>query len=175
MTKRNFVFIPLFILSIFSCAANLDNSLIIAVDNVSSPISNVIYEEAKSCSFNGLQYVGVYNDALQTLNFSTMGNCTNVTSSNVAMLVCVGDITGTYNSVTATCSLSFINSVCTCTAESEATSDQIITAQKITESLDVLIKKTVNAKNSLFNNPTLCTSQTGDINPRHICPCNLIP
>ena len=174
MTSKTFVFISFLVLLISSCAVNTDNTLTIAVDNVLSPISSVIYAEGKSCSFNGLQYVGIYNDSLQSLNFSSLGSCTNVTSSNIDMLVCVGDVTGTYNSVVATCSLLLVNGICTCTAPSSATSDQVITAQKITEGLDVLIAKSISAKNSLFNNPNLCTAQTGDVNPRHICPCNLI-
>ena len=174
MTKKTFVFIPFFILFIFSCSVNTDNTLIIAVDNAISPISSVVYVEAKTCSFNSTQYVGIYNDTLQTLNFSSMDSCTNVTSNNIDLFSCIGDVAGTYNSVAATCSLSLINGTCTCTAPSSATSDQVITAQKITEGLDVLIAKSISAKNSLFNNPNLCTAQTGDVNPRHICPCNLI-
>ncbi|MCX6112317.1 MAG: hypothetical protein NTY22_03390 [Proteobacteria bacterium] len=174
MDKKICVFIFFSLLFIYSCSANNTNMLTIAVDNVSSPLANITYIEGKTCSFNNEQYVGVYNDNFQSFNFSALGSCTNVIGSNIQLFVCMGSLTGTYNNVAATCSLSMVDKTCVCDAAIDATPDQIITAQKITDGIDILMAKAVSAKNSLFNNPNLCTAQTADVNPRHVCPCNLI-
>ncbi len=146
----------------------------ISIDNVVSSIANVIYIEAYNCSFSSKQYIGTYNDTTEMFNFSAMGDCNNVSGSNVQLYICTGDLVGTYNSVTVSCSLSKVSNLCTCNAAADASSDQVVTAAKITADLRVIIDKSLNAKSSLFNNPNLCTSQTYDLNPRYICPCNLL-
>ena len=174
MVKKTSIFLSFFILLIYACSTNITNTLTIAVDNAQSPVSSVIYIEANTCAFNNAQYIGVYNDTLHTLDFTNLGETTSVSSSDIQMFVCVGNVTGSYNNVAVTCSLQMLDKSCVCNYAASATADQIVTSQKIADGINVLMTKATSAKNSLFNNPNLCTSQTGDINPRHVCPCNLI-
>lgn len=173
--KKTYFIICSIIIFISSCNTGSNgNTMTIAIDNVVSTIANVIYVEAYNCSFSSKEYVGTYNDTTEMFNFSVLGDSVSVSGSNIQLYICAGDLIGTYNETTVSCSLAKSGSLCYCNAASDATADQITAAEKITEGVQVVIDKSLSAKNSLFNNPNLCTSQTFDVNPRYICPCNLI-
>jgi hypothetical protein len=169
------ILVILFLLAplIYSCEeGNTDgNTISIELDDVISVTADVIYIDA-NCSFSSKSYIGKYDDVLQTFNFSAINGCTDVSGSNVQLFSCVGDLTGSFNDVTASCTLGMTDGVCRCNAPSGASADQITTAQEISTGVETLINKAQSAKDSVFNNPNLCTEQAGGQGTEHVCPCS---
>jgi hypothetical protein len=175
MIKQTVIMLFLLVPLMYSCETGNTNgnTISISLDDVVSVTADIIYIDA-NCSFDSKSYIGKYEDLLQAFNFSSINGCTDVSGTDVQLFTCVGSLTGTFNSVAVTCSLGMLDGVCVCDAPSGSSADQITTAQAISIGVETLITKAQSAKDSIFNNPNLCTEQAGGSSTDHVCPCNQI-
>ena len=173
MGRRLLILLSLLIPLMYSCeSGNTEgNTILIQLDDVISVTAGVTYIDA-NCSLSSKSYVGKYDDLLQTFNFSAINGCTDVSGSNVQLFVCTGDLTGSFNGVVASCTLGMADGVCKCNATSGASADQLTTAQEISTGVETLINKAQSAKDSIFNDPNLCTQLVSGQNTDHVCPCS---